>query len=1050
LNYNDLSHDLPSEIGNLLNLDGLYLYSNQFNSSLPTELGLLTNLTYFGLYGNNFNGALPSELGNLEKLEFLGLFYNKLTSSVPSELGNLKKVYFLGLFNNTLTGSITSELGGMNDLSSFLLYNNHLTGSIPYELGGLSNLVSFQVQNNLLSSSIPTSFSNFDQITNFDASQNILSGPIPYEICNLKSLRFIFLYNNKLSSSMPNCFGDLGKINYIDLSSNRLTGTIPSSISTISTLQQLFLYSNVLDGNINDIFNSSVQSELTNIDLSDNQLTGKLSAEPFFTNMLETFAIVGNCLTGSLPLQICKANQLTVLALDGLHTSEKCQNKFFPFSDRFTSYSLSATIENGIPSCIYNMTNLKTLHLSGNGLKDNIEKIHLGNKLTDFSLSHNILTGIIPKSVQNKVWKNLDLSFNKISGTLNSNISLNSIYSSSIFLDVNRLSGSIPKTFKNVRNISVLNGNLFECTENELPIYDNERLVYECGSQSIIVSFSIWVILALFSLSPFLLYILLECSCKSFINDPKKIIKLDILYHWLDIFKIQDDLNGDQSLSFNSKIKQTNINMLGSVMNSTRFFCFYIVLFIVVIFLPTFGLLSIYFSTYEYKYGWTISSAFLSGIQPGIIILVVFLSLALLIIYLFKINYVNEFYSKDIKKKVDDKTDKNIFKKSFSYLVLISFINGIFVILANVGFVYITITYDSFIITISSIAMSIFKIIWNGFVVSSMISKLKSKMSVNNDNDNISDLHFTSFQVLIAIFNNIIMPCIATALINPNCFYNALIPPPVVTASYDYDTCISFSATTGECTTTGISTGYTFYHPPFTYGYQCSSVLVTAYASVYVYMFIANSFMNPLQSMLIHYLHKSSSIDTAFYKIIDNITDPILKLANKIELDNNNSIDDGDLIVSNNKLNESLVSNPTKNNRLSLLLFNKDTFVVGISSNIAILLTFGVVYPPLSIIILLGIFTTSYCAQLSIGRLYRDCQKNSIYTYLDLLEIQCNGIYYSLKNSILLVFPFSFLFISFFLFDIFGDAIGSSYAFIIMSLVCLIPLALYGILYISI
>ena len=45
------------------------------------------------------------------------------------------------------------------------------------------------------------------------------------------------------------------------------------------------------------------------------------------------------------------------------------------------------------------------------------------------------------------------------------------------------------------------------------------------------------------------------------------------------------------------------------------------------------------------------------------------------------------------------------------------------------------------------------------------------------------------FEVFILLLNNVAIPCVATAAISSNCFYNALFAPAQVTSSYSFSTC---------------------------------------------------------------------------------------------------------------------------------------------------------------------------------------------------------------------------------------------------------------------
>ena len=67
LNYNQLSGEIPPELGNLGRLTDLTLDGNQLSGEIPPELGNLANLGYLTLSGNQLSGCVPSSLlGRLE------------------------------------------------------------------------------------------------------------------------------------------------------------------------------------------------------------------------------------------------------------------------------------------------------------------------------------------------------------------------------------------------------------------------------------------------------------------------------------------------------------------------------------------------------------------------------------------------------------------------------------------------------------------------------------------------------------------------------------------------------------------------------------------------------------------------------------------------------------------------------------------------------------------------------------------------------------------------------------------------------------------------
>ena len=83
LNGNQLSGEIPANLGNLANLWELCLGGNQLSGEIPSELGDLPNLEYLSLDGNRLTGEIPSELGNLANLEYLYLRGNQLSGCVP-------------------------------------------------------------------------------------------------------------------------------------------------------------------------------------------------------------------------------------------------------------------------------------------------------------------------------------------------------------------------------------------------------------------------------------------------------------------------------------------------------------------------------------------------------------------------------------------------------------------------------------------------------------------------------------------------------------------------------------------------------------------------------------------------------------------------------------------------------------------------------------------------------------------------------------------------------------------------------------------------------
>ncbi len=258
LDWNELSRNIPPELGNLSNLEYLRLSGNQLSGNIPSELGNLSNLTDLDLDWNELSGNIPPELGNLSNLAHLNLSSNNLNGNIPTELSNLSHLERLSLYGNDLSGNIPPELGNLTNVVSIRLEGNTLCGEIPSDLGNLSNLAYLDLGDNQLTGSIPAELGNL--FTNselqelqdlgnttptgggggwlfLDLSNNQLSGHIPSELGNMTKLHMLNLAGNKLTGPIPEVIGNLVNLYFLQLDRNALSGEIPSSITNLTQLE---------------------------------------------------------------------------------------------------------------------------------------------------------------------------------------------------------------------------------------------------------------------------------------------------------------------------------------------------------------------------------------------------------------------------------------------------------------------------------------------------------------------------------------------------------------------------------------------------------------------------------------------------------------------------------------------------------------------------------------------------------------------------------------------------------------------------------------------
>ena len=319
LQENNLTGQIPFEVGNLSSLIILDMDSNRLSGSMPSALGNLANLQKFDLSDNELDGPVPSQMGNLANLRILNLHTNQVSGEIPSELGRLSNLEELLLLENQLTGEIPSELGNLSNLTTLYLWSNDLSGEIPAELGNLSNLRELWLDANQLSGPIPSELGNLSNLTELTLWRNQLTGEIPSALSNLSKLTNLELGRNQLTGEIPAELGKLTNLEKFSVSGNQITGEIPAVLGGLSKLRHLYLRETQLSGEIPVELGNL--SDLEHLALSHNDLTGGVPTELGNLTKLELLYLYGNQLTDPLPDSLTKLIALERFAFgdnDGL------------------------------------------------------------------------------------------------------------------------------------------------------------------------------------------------------------------------------------------------------------------------------------------------------------------------------------------------------------------------------------------------------------------------------------------------------------------------------------------------------------------------------------------------------------------------------------------------------------------------------------------------------------------------------------------------------------------------------------------------------------
>jgi Leucine-rich repeat (LRR) protein len=191
-----LTRRLTNSIGDMTQLEELYLQNNNLDGTLPNSMSNLILLKTL-LLSNNLVSGLPDSIEKMVRLRELDLDDNLLTGNIPTNLGLLSRMRLLKLSNNDFTGKIPSNLGNLANLQDLNLSDNQLSDSIPSSLGNLLNLKKLYLDRNRLTGKIPNSFQQLSVLTEFNFGSNDIDSLI--NLSSLPNLTLCDTRDNRLT-----------------------------------------------------------------------------------------------------------------------------------------------------------------------------------------------------------------------------------------------------------------------------------------------------------------------------------------------------------------------------------------------------------------------------------------------------------------------------------------------------------------------------------------------------------------------------------------------------------------------------------------------------------------------------------------------------------------------------------------------------------------------------------------------------------------------------------------------------------------------------------
>jgi hypothetical protein len=317
---------------------------------------------------------------------------------------------------------------------------------------------------------------------------------------------------------------------------------------------------------------------------------------------------------------------------------------------------------------------------------------------------------------------------------------------------------------------------------------------------------------------------------------------------------------------------------------------------------------------------------------------------------------------------------------------------------------------------LAQVLVSAFKFMWNTVCTPYLIRWCTGLVSGAYE-----ETTFNTLQILIALLNNIAIPCLVVAVISPSCFYSVFDPPPPVQSSFVYERTLrpGFGLTPLDGIQGRMIEHVTF-APPFAYDYQCSSSLITYYAPAFVYLAIAAALVNPVAWAIVVKLHKHATAGTPWYAVLDYLLSRLLKPVQTVT---------------------------TEQSAGQRRIFDVNVHIVSLITYLGILLTFGVVFPPVAVAMCATMISVHWQMKLKVGRFVQTARELDGVEFVERIDKDCKGAVslVKLRRSLFVIISFSCTFYAPFLFDTQGDADGFTAAVWVLIVMPLFPLVIYSI-----
>jgi hypothetical protein len=973
---NAFTGTIPTNI-NATSLRLLFLNDNQLQGTVPSSLATLTTLQYLNLSANHLEGALGAFLNPNGPYGFLSFSTNYFTGQIDEVFCRMQNLFIVTVHDNLLTGPVTNLVDPA--YQRFLLKvdvsNNRLTGSLPSSLFQAPELQSFLGASNCFVGNLPTTVCTALNLTSL-----VLDGLHTSPGCNHKMLPWVdtAIYTLPRALRMdyiPVCLFALPKLQLLHLSGNAISGTFVGPVNTSRSLRDVDLSHNALSGTIPPAF---FDQFFDSLDLSFNQFSGTIPDDVVTTTGANAssrsymaLALHVNRLSGTIPASVSALP--TVNILEGNLFS--CDNGDFatlPQHDpKFASYECGSDTTNhliiawwcllfGCALCVVLFVRNATLI----SLRQGYHVVRETRRFTSSPLLRGILDG-----------------------------------TAEAMAETERLSVHVSPFHERIQSV-------------EVPTFDLAKDVARSASAASVSSSAS---------SP----VSSSAQSLSAVSSVFALGALTRAHHSTDELmppgasspcsSPRGPLTTVATTTTTTSTAAAETNHMYLLLLENQFLRKFLLLicgYVVFVLVPVYAALTAAFGTYTYQYVWTVAFAFMKGSTPAAVLLVFFLVFVAAIhtlVYLHLVvkresassmTLVGQVLSARASESLQYWARLSVRVNRRHLLVVVLFVVNCAVVLAvNGSFVYaVSQSYDRDVMGVISFLLGLFKLTWSSVVVLGWMERASR--------DLLSPTRQSLFLVVLSIFNNIFAPYASEAFVSPSCFQYSVVPPAPDVSTLTTEACFLYSATPSAVGSqnSSILCGHTIgqfstlisalanpvttisFTPPFIYSYQCSSSLVTVFASVFIIRYMLSGIVQPVLTLLMKigqlYCLKRVGVGSRWFRFwtqrLPVLYRPI-SLAATVWLASDATLGTAspmtlavDTVTKENAPAIDLTLFELTNDEILLSVKKPLTlrmiFAVRLISDMAVLLTFGVMFPPLALMVTFSMMNDMFQLEYGMGR----------------------------------------------------------------------------------